>query len=332
MSTVLFDAPGPKAVRRHRLIAVATIAGLILIAARRRLEAGRRGPVHRRAVGTVRHARHHPGPARGSRADRPGGGRGDRRRRGLRRRLRGRQAVGPCAGAVAVLGCRRVLPSRAAADADHLHLVTAGLRAQLAHAARHRPDALQRLGPRRGVPGRHPRRPQGPVRGCVRDRHAQEPGHAHRPAAAGGQDHAPGDHQPVHRRAQGHEPRLLHPRSGAHREGQGDLELLRQQVRHGHRPRRSSTSCSTCCSRGWRPGSSAGSAPPVAEARSRSSRARCRLKPALDSRRARSSSSASPRAGWCPARPRCRPCGSPSPSRARRGRRPSRPRSSRRCR
>ncbi len=33
MSAVLFDAPGPKAVRRHRLIAVATIAGLVLIAA-----------------------------------------------------------------------------------------------------------------------------------------------------------------------------------------------------------------------------------------------------------------------------------------------------------
>jgi len=32
MSDVLFDAPGPKAVRRHRLIAVATIAGLILAA------------------------------------------------------------------------------------------------------------------------------------------------------------------------------------------------------------------------------------------------------------------------------------------------------------
>lgn len=32
MSDVLFDAPGPKAERRHRLIAVATIVGLILIA------------------------------------------------------------------------------------------------------------------------------------------------------------------------------------------------------------------------------------------------------------------------------------------------------------
>jgi glutamate transport system permease protein len=33
MSSVLFDAPGPTAVRRHRLIAVATVIGLILIAA-----------------------------------------------------------------------------------------------------------------------------------------------------------------------------------------------------------------------------------------------------------------------------------------------------------
>lgn len=33
MSTVLFDAPGPRAVRRHRLIAVATVIGLIAIAA-----------------------------------------------------------------------------------------------------------------------------------------------------------------------------------------------------------------------------------------------------------------------------------------------------------
>ncbi len=33
MSDVLFDAPGPKAERRHRLIAAATIAGLILTAA-----------------------------------------------------------------------------------------------------------------------------------------------------------------------------------------------------------------------------------------------------------------------------------------------------------
>ena len=33
MSTVLFDAPGPVAVRRHRLIAAATIVGLALIAA-----------------------------------------------------------------------------------------------------------------------------------------------------------------------------------------------------------------------------------------------------------------------------------------------------------
>ena len=32
MSNVLFDAPGPLAVRRHRLIATATIAGLILVA------------------------------------------------------------------------------------------------------------------------------------------------------------------------------------------------------------------------------------------------------------------------------------------------------------
>ena len=32
MSTVLFDAPGPVAVRRHRLIAVATVVGLIAIA------------------------------------------------------------------------------------------------------------------------------------------------------------------------------------------------------------------------------------------------------------------------------------------------------------
>jgi glutamate transport system permease protein len=33
MSTVLFDAPGPAAERRHRLIAVATVVGLIVIAA-----------------------------------------------------------------------------------------------------------------------------------------------------------------------------------------------------------------------------------------------------------------------------------------------------------
>jgi glutamate transport system permease protein len=33
MSTVLFDAPGPAAERRHRLIAIATVAGLIVIAA-----------------------------------------------------------------------------------------------------------------------------------------------------------------------------------------------------------------------------------------------------------------------------------------------------------
>jgi glutamate transport system permease protein len=33
MSNVLFDAPGPKAQRRHRLIAVATISGLVLVAA-----------------------------------------------------------------------------------------------------------------------------------------------------------------------------------------------------------------------------------------------------------------------------------------------------------
>ena len=33
MSTVLFDAPGPAAVRRHRLIAIATVVGLIAIAA-----------------------------------------------------------------------------------------------------------------------------------------------------------------------------------------------------------------------------------------------------------------------------------------------------------
>ena len=32
MSSVLFDAPGPAAVRRHRLIAIATVAGLILVA------------------------------------------------------------------------------------------------------------------------------------------------------------------------------------------------------------------------------------------------------------------------------------------------------------
>ena len=32
MSTILFDAPGPAAVRRHRLIAIATVAGLIAIA------------------------------------------------------------------------------------------------------------------------------------------------------------------------------------------------------------------------------------------------------------------------------------------------------------
>jgi len=32
MSTVLFDAPGPVAVRRHRLIAIATVVGLTLIA------------------------------------------------------------------------------------------------------------------------------------------------------------------------------------------------------------------------------------------------------------------------------------------------------------
>jgi glutamate transport system permease protein len=33
MSSVLFDAPGPTAIRRHRLIAIATVAGLIAIAA-----------------------------------------------------------------------------------------------------------------------------------------------------------------------------------------------------------------------------------------------------------------------------------------------------------
>ena len=48
------------------------------------------------------------------------------------------------------------------------------------------------------------RGPEGAARGGVRDRHAQDPGHEHRADAAGGQDHAAGDHQPVHRRAQGH--------------------------------------------------------------------------------------------------------------------------------
>ena len=51
-------------------------------------------------------------------------------------------------------------------------------------------DALQRLGAGRDLPRRHQRRAEGPVRGGVRPGDAQEPGHQPGAAAAGGEDHA----------------------------------------------------------------------------------------------------------------------------------------------
>ena len=50
-------------------------------------------------------------------------------------------------------------------------------------------------------------RAQGPGGGGVRHRHAQEPGDEPGAAAAGGEDHAAGDHQPVRGGAQGHRAR-----------------------------------------------------------------------------------------------------------------------------
>ena len=124
------------------------------------------------------------------------------------------------------LGDRGVLPRRPGAHADDLLL------RRLRHLPRHdRPllvrgvgaEPLQRRRARRGLPRRAPRRPEGPGRGGVRHRHAQEPGRLDRAAAAGRQDHDPGDHQPVRGDAEGHQPRLRHRRSRPDRGRAADL-------------------------------------------------------------------------------------------------------------
>ena len=103
----------------------------------------------------------------------------------------------------------------------------------------HRAHLLQRRCPCRGLPGGHQRRAEGPARGGVRPRHAQGPGHEHHPAAAGGQDHDPGDHQPVRGGAEGHQPRLHHRRARPHPRRPVDLPRVQPTT---CRP----SSCSPC--------------------------------------------------------------------------------------
>ena len=89
--------------------------------------------------------------------------------------------------------------------------------------------------------------PKGQRRGGVRDRHAQDPGDEHRADAAGGEDHAAGDHQPVRRGPQGHRARPVRPGPRPHVRLQADLPRVQQPGADDDRDRRSSTSRSTCC-------------------------------------------------------------------------------------
>ncbi len=209
--SVLYDAPGPQddraapALQRRRPGAGPRVPRL------RGLEVRRRGAVRVRPVGAVRHPGLHLGAARRRRAqDAADGVHVHHRRRRVRRALRRRQAQRPPLGALALLAGRGVLPGRAAAAADHLHLLQLRHRRRVRPllVGRHRPDALQRVRAGRGLPRRHPGRAEGTVRGGVRHRHAQDPGDDHGAAAAGREDHAAGDHQPVRGGAEGHQPRL----------------------------------------------------------------------------------------------------------------------------
>ena len=87
---------------------------------------------------------------------------------------------------------------------------------------------------RAGILGRAARA----VRGGVRDRPAQDPGDDADPAAAGRQDHAAGDHQPVRGGAEGHQPRLRDHRPGTHLRREADLHRLPEPAADRDRHRR----------------------------------------------------------------------------------------------
>ncbi|GMA85468.1 hypothetical protein GCM10025868_07180 [Angustibacter aerolatus] len=198
-ASVLFDAPGPRARRRHRLIGVVSLlmtlalVGVVvgLMVATDQFSATRIAQAAVRAD-PARAARRLPGDAEGRWSGRRAGA-------AARRRARLGTAVGARVAAPSGDGGGRVLPRRAAADPDVLLLLrVAGVRARdqpdVVRGAR--VDALQRLGAGRGVPRRRRRGAPRSAGGRAGRRSAARAGAAAGAAAAGGAQHAALDRQP----------------------------------------------------------------------------------------------------------------------------------------